>query len=238
MAGTTINPYRFGGQLGYRRDGPNRLYIRERQLDTTRGRWLSKDPIGTDSGDFNFYWYARNNSVNNFDPTGLITTKPNCYKMRDCLAQKRSPCSCGRKTHHTISTDLILCVFWQETSFGQQQPPGGIGSCTRDCFDELKRTRSCWITKFGSYSSFVRNATDCEKAQAAADFMGCIGLDRYGPGPGRPGDYRGPTGQKVRQCEHCLQQPIQCGLSIIDVPILVEDLINSQCKQCFKLVHS
>ncbi len=30
MLGTTINPYRFGGQLGYRRDGTNRLYLRNR----------------------------------------------------------------------------------------------------------------------------------------------------------------------------------------------------------------
>ena len=27
MSGTTINPYRFGGQLGYRRDGTNRNYV-------------------------------------------------------------------------------------------------------------------------------------------------------------------------------------------------------------------
>lgn len=59
MAGTTINPYRFGGQLGYRRDGPNRLYIRERHLDTNRGRWLSRDPVPMAAADFNFYWYAK-----------------------------------------------------------------------------------------------------------------------------------------------------------------------------------
>ena len=78
MAGTTINPYRFGGQLGYRRDGVNRQYVRARHLDTSRGRWISRDPVEFNSGEFNFYWYSRNNPVNSFDPTGLLTLDKSC----------------------------------------------------------------------------------------------------------------------------------------------------------------
>lgn len=74
MAGPTINPYRFGAGLGYRRDGVNRLYIRERHIDTSRGRWLSRDPIPPVAADFNFYWYAKNNPVMYDDPTGLMVT--------------------------------------------------------------------------------------------------------------------------------------------------------------------
>ena len=68
MAGTTINPYRFGGQIGYRRDGTNRNYVRSRNLDTARGRWISTDPIGFN--DSNIYGYAENNPVILGDPTG------------------------------------------------------------------------------------------------------------------------------------------------------------------------
>jgi len=78
MAGTTINPYRFGGQLGYRKDSPDRLYIRKRHIDTSRGRWLSRDPflsafngINTDSNSFNLYWYAKNRPTFAVDPSGL-----------------------------------------------------------------------------------------------------------------------------------------------------------------------
>ena len=71
MTGTTINPYRFGGQLGYRRDGANRSYVRARHLDTQRGRWISRDPIGFDGRAWNFYGYAGNNPLISRDPSGL-----------------------------------------------------------------------------------------------------------------------------------------------------------------------
>ena len=76
MAGTTINPYRFGGQLGYRRDGANRNYVRARHLDTQRGRWTSSDPIGFAGGDNNLYRYAGNNSVTFSDSSGLAFSTP------------------------------------------------------------------------------------------------------------------------------------------------------------------
>jgi len=70
MAGTTVNPYRFGGQIGYRRDASDRLYIRERHLDTSKGRWISRDPIAIAAADLNFYWYVKNNPPNFIDPSG------------------------------------------------------------------------------------------------------------------------------------------------------------------------
>jgi RHS repeat-associated protein len=71
MAGTTYNPYRFGGQVGYRRDGASRQYVRARHLDTNKGRWVSKDPIGFDAGDSNLYRYVGNQPTSETDPAGL-----------------------------------------------------------------------------------------------------------------------------------------------------------------------
>jgi hypothetical protein len=42
--GSTINPLRFGGLVGYYRDIANRMYARARHLNSLQGRWLSRDP--------------------------------------------------------------------------------------------------------------------------------------------------------------------------------------------------
>jgi RHS repeat-associated protein len=90
MAGPTNNPYRFGGGVGYRRDGANRNYVRARNLDTQRGRWVSRDPIGFDKPDDNLYRYVHNKSVQQIDPNGLdpcpkwINT-PNGSDILECM---------------------------------------------------------------------------------------------------------------------------------------------------------
>ncbi|EKD26167.1 MAG: YD repeat-containing protein, partial [uncultured bacterium] len=42
-----------------------------RFLDVNTGRFLSEDPIGFNSGDWNFYRYVGNNVINEIDPIGL-----------------------------------------------------------------------------------------------------------------------------------------------------------------------
>lgn len=150
------------------------------------------------------YGYALNNPVTFSDPSGLFPT-PNCSEISDCL--KKTP-KCGGKK--PISIPMMLCVFWQETNFGFFDPPGGMGSCTKACFDTLVE-HGCF-KQFKSYKEFTEKATKCEKAQAAYAFIQIVGLDRYGPGKGRPGDYRGPTGDKIRACEQCITHdvPDQC----------------------------
>ena len=108
----------------------------------------------------------------------------------------------------------MLCVFWQETSFGDQNggmPPGGIGSCKKDCFKDVKATGCDLLKKFKNYNDFVKNATACEKAQAAQDYMTCVGLAGYGPPKpkkGKPdnGNYfpGSPTRKKIDNCVQCL----------------------------------
>ena len=71
VSGTSANPLRFGGEVGYYHDTMKRTYVRARHLDVGAGRWLSRDPIGFEGGDFNFYRYVGNNTVNRNDPSGL-----------------------------------------------------------------------------------------------------------------------------------------------------------------------
>jgi len=113
MAGTTINPYRFGGQLGYRRDGANRSYVRARHLDTQRGRWISRDPIGLESGDSNLYRYVMNAPVTRVDPSGkeMPWTEPGC---KDAAVIKKAlfkACSVARECKcPPLSSNLRFCL--------------------------------------------------------------------------------------------------------------------------------
>jgi len=52
-------------------DTEDLYYYRARYYDPTTQRFLSQDPIGFNSGDFNFYRYVGNRPVNFVDPLGL-----------------------------------------------------------------------------------------------------------------------------------------------------------------------
>src|SRR4028119_1135297 len=75
-SGSTSNPYRFGGEVGYYRDKVERVYVRARHYAPQTARWLSRDPIGFDGGDFNLYRYVFNSPVNWADPLGFKPNNP------------------------------------------------------------------------------------------------------------------------------------------------------------------
>ena len=83
ITGSSANPLRFGGEVGYYRDTMKRTYVRARHLDVGAGRWMSRDPIGFEGG-WNLYEYAFNCPSTNIDPTG----------ESPCL----NPCGC-QKSH-------------------------------------------------------------------------------------------------------------------------------------------
>ena len=143
MAGTTINPYRFGGQVGYRRDAPTRQYVRARHLDTGKGRWVSRDPIDPDDfdpddADANLFAYGLNDPIGSLDPDGLRTRRggrrPN--PAAPPVPPIPSPC---RDVH-----DLDTCVACCKAQ--QAQPPGGrkpgknfLPSCLKDCNEKYTK---------------------------------------------------------------------------------------------------
>jgi RHS repeat-associated protein len=64
----THNPY---GYTGRETDLEDLYYYRARYYDPQTQRFLSRDPIEFEAGDFNFYRYVSNDPVNFVDPSGL-----------------------------------------------------------------------------------------------------------------------------------------------------------------------
>jgi RHS repeat-associated protein len=64
----TLNPY---GYTGRETDMDDLYYYRARYYDPQTQRFLSRDPIEFQAGDFNFYRYVGNDCVNFRDPSGL-----------------------------------------------------------------------------------------------------------------------------------------------------------------------
>ncbi|MBI1811848.1 MAG: RHS repeat-associated core domain-containing protein [Nitrospirae bacterium] len=74
QTGTLIQPYNFTGREYDSEIGM--YYYRGRYYYPSRGRFISKDPIGFGGGDVNLYRYVGNNPVNFTDPFGLDRYNP------------------------------------------------------------------------------------------------------------------------------------------------------------------
>ncbi|MCP5094762.1 MAG: hypothetical protein GY943_04340, partial [Chloroflexi bacterium] len=77
------NPYLFTGRR-YDAESGN-YYYRARHYNPEMGRFLSEDPLGFGSGDYNLYRYVFNNPLNLLDPTGK-SVKDFLVDHRDAIA--------------------------------------------------------------------------------------------------------------------------------------------------------
>ena len=76
------NPFGFTGREWDLESGL--YYYRARYYDPTVGRFLSRDPIGIEAGDFTLYSYVRNNPHNFRDPYGLFVL--GTYAAQTCVS--------------------------------------------------------------------------------------------------------------------------------------------------------
>ncbi len=67
---SVTNPFKYVGQFGVTDEGNDLLFMRARFYDAANGRFLAKDPIGFDGGDWNLYAYAENSPLFGNDPSG------------------------------------------------------------------------------------------------------------------------------------------------------------------------
>ena len=99
-------------------------YYRARYYDSKVGRFITKDPIGFDGGDYNLYAYVKNNSANLVDPMGTtcgswwndwaVPDAPGghdftncCQKHDDCYAGKNNQCY---KSKQQCDDEFFKCM--------------------------------------------------------------------------------------------------------------------------------
>jgi RHS repeat-associated protein len=83
-AGTTALRCLWSGEVGYYYDIETALlYVRERIIMPSAGRWAATDPAGL-WDQLNRYLYADNNPVSRNDPSGLLSAKLFDFKQRPC----------------------------------------------------------------------------------------------------------------------------------------------------------
>ena len=66
------------GQWGYWRDTATREYVRARHLRVDMGRWVARDPLGFQGGDWDLYRYAAGAPCVRPDPSGLESCPARC----------------------------------------------------------------------------------------------------------------------------------------------------------------
>jgi RHS repeat-associated protein len=117
--GETANPFAAFGQWSYVRDTPTRLYVGARHLRVDLARWLSRDPIGYDGGDWNPYAYSANQPTSLPDPSGLDPRfDATCDRTPGSKNAVSLVCQC---ISHLTKRDLRLinlCVQVMETRHG------------------------------------------------------------------------------------------------------------------------
>jgi RHS repeat-associated protein len=69
--GATLNPFKYVGRYGVMAEGDNFYFMQARYYSADNGRFLSKDPIGFEGGDYNLYSYVGGNPTLGIDPSGL-----------------------------------------------------------------------------------------------------------------------------------------------------------------------
>jgi RHS repeat-associated protein len=173
-SGSTTNPFRYVGQVGYYRDGQTPLlYLRARYYEPGVGRFVTIDPL---FGGSNGYVYVKANPVTQVDPSGQLTI--------DCGTRYKGPCEPGQckfvfdKIKAGPPTSTLMCGSATMT-FGVDVEvyPGIIGhmslAFTCYCNEEIfKANWELWVGECEVY----RTTTDTEIHGA---FWGCAFFCEY-----------------------------------------------------------
>jgi len=109
-SGSTVNPYKYVGALGYYSDtSSGLLHVGARYYAPDVGRFISADPIGY-AGGMNQYGYAGNNPVDRIDPSGLID-RQGCIKKANELRTHLKELADHKSGFHCGAVRGILGLF-------------------------------------------------------------------------------------------------------------------------------
>jgi RHS repeat-associated protein len=137
--GSVQNPFRYtarewDGETGF-------YYYRARYYDSRPGRFVSEDPI-QGSGGLNFYEYAKNNSTNLFDPSGLLPKPVRPFRWRYCtgteVAQCKQICAFQGKKYESCRVSQRYRIGPQGWSIGPDWVDGPL-SCSCSDKSECKK---------------------------------------------------------------------------------------------------
>lgn len=120
--GSISQPYTYTGR---EYDSETGMYFyRARYYDPKVGRFVTKDPIGFDGGDYTLYVYVSNNPINKKDPTGLFSIEGNCCKKKDEMKSSIQN-ACNALSSIITDPDLRKCI--------QKRCDKGTIICKNDC---------------------------------------------------------------------------------------------------------
>ncbi len=157
-SGSTVNPFRWVGSLGYYYDlDLLQYYMRARHYAPVLARWLSMDPIGfgmrSTSGDelgrfisrdpigysdgYNLYGYVNSQPTFYVDPSGLYTFGD--FLLGSC-GRLQMRCNFGERYFTRVIPNSAIADLFLLGGSGCVTLPDGI-YCTGSC-DEIKKSKS------------------------------------------------------------------------------------------------
>jgi RHS repeat-associated protein len=101
--GETSNPFKFVGRYGVMDESGSLYFMRARFYDGKIGRFMSKDPLGFDGGDWNLYGYVINSPIKNIDPLGLTPMYNTANSTPMVIEQKNENTDYNSNSHQLMS---------------------------------------------------------------------------------------------------------------------------------------
>jgi RHS repeat-associated protein len=153
----------YGAQSGYYHNtagtsgvGAGRLYVRANWMDPTKSVWLSQDPIGLDTDDWNLYRYVGNRPVIVVDPSGMAACKKKPKPPGPCIGGPNAgtvcdPSSCNDAMRGQCKESAARCGEIWEACNGVafqgpcENEPGSTTACQDACDEVVK----CWNKSLG-----------------------------------------------------------------------------------------
>ena len=151
-SGTTENPFRWVGRLGYHFDeGTGEYYVRARRYESLIARWRSKDPIGLGGHDANLYRYVDGTPADASDASGLAVDTDfwicSCSSVAPVLppAIITGPCCYAHLMVVRLETKALLaiynCIEKNKTKKKKVRP---VLACIKDSLRTLTKDIPDW----------------------------------------------------------------------------------------------